>query len=42
MLVDDFYFIVGVELLVDNKLGMDGIYRGVCYFNSFLKWGYFF
>lgn len=42
LLLDDVYFIVGVELLIDDKFGIDGIYCGVRYFKSLLKWGYFF
>lgn len=37
LLLDDFYFIVGVELFFDDKLGIDGIYCGVKYFISVLK-----
>lgn len=40
--VDDAHLIAGVELLADNKLGTDGTYRGMRYFNSARKRGYFF
>ena len=40
--VDDAHLIAGVELLADNKLGTNGTYRGVRYFNSAPKRGYFF
>lgn len=40
--VDNAHLIAGVELSADNKLGTDGTYRGVRYFNSAPKRGYFF
>lgn len=40
--LDDAHLIAGVELLTDHKLGTDGTYRGVRYFNSPPKRGYFF
>lgn len=42
MPADDPHLIAGVELSADNKLGTDGTYRGVRYFNSSPKRGYFF
>lgn len=40
--LDDAHLIAGVELLADDKLGTDGTYRGVRYFKSSPKRGYFF
>ncbi len=40
--LDDAHLIAGVELLTDDKLGTDGTYRGVRYFKSSPKRGYFF
>lgn len=40
--LDDAHLIAGVELLTDDKLGTDGTYRGVRYFKSLPKRGYFF
>ena len=40
--LDNAHLIAGVELLTDNKLGTDGTYRGVRYFKSSPKRGYFF
>lgn len=42
MPTDDPHLIAGVELTADNKLGTDGTYRGVRYFSSAPKRGYFF
>ena len=42
MPLDDVHLIAGVELLADDKLGTDGTYRGVRYFKSSPKRGYFF
>lgn len=42
MPLDDAHLIAGVELSVDDKLGTDGTYRGVRYFKSSPKRGYFF
>ena len=40
--LDDTHLIAGVELSTDDKLGTDGTYRGVRYFKSLPKRGYFF
>ena len=40
--VDDAHLIAGVELSTIDKLGTDGTYRGVKYFQSAPKRGYFF
>ena len=40
--VDNAHLIAGVELSTDDKLGTDGTYRGVRYFKSSPKRGYFF
>ena len=40
--LDDTHRIAGVELLTDDKLGTDCTYRGVRYFKSSPKRGYFF
>lgn len=40
--LDNAHLIAGVELLTDDKLGTDGTYRGVRYFKSSPRRGYFF